>query len=176
MRFGHYLFLVVCIVAGVQTWRLSEAQHDLTRAQLARSAERLAAANSAIRTLEAYAERTAALQATVDQAEATHAKTLAALADRDRRLADNDRRVHDRIATLAAARDAAADTVAACRADAATLGDLLARYRAAGRRAAVAAERHAAEVATLLASWPPANACTALANRPAAGQPDQAAP
>ncbi|MEY4414958.1 MAG: hypothetical protein RIQ53_2251 [Pseudomonadota bacterium] len=64
-------------------------------------------------------------------------------------------RLHSDVSAFAAGRhQAAADSIAACRADAATLGELLEGALRADAAHARAAEQHATDVRALLGEWP----------------------
>lgn len=69
-------------------------------------------------------------------------------------IAERDRLRHDIANFAAGPGDPAQDSIAACRADAATLGDVLADALQREEDATAAAETHAASTRALLESWP----------------------
>lgn len=113
-------------------------------------AQRIETAQAHAKALEDAAKKSATLQQQKTRAEETYAK---ALADRDRRISDL---AATSLRDAAAARAAGSgdDSLAACRADAATLRDVLAGVDDEAGRLAAAADRHADEVRVLLEAWP----------------------
>ena len=121
---------------------------DTIRAEWQVEKDRLAAAQA--QTLADAINRTNELQRQKATAEATYAKVLA---DRDRRIADLAASSLRDAAALRAA-GAAVDSLAACRADAAILRDVLSGVDAEAGRLAAAADARADEVRVLLEAWP----------------------
>lgn len=150
------LVAVVLLVAalGWQTLRLGWAQSSLSKAKevhatYVANAERAAREQETrYRQLERnYIEGKERADARLRQEQASH-----------RRIADAFRAAHDGlrgdIAAFAAGSRRTEDSLAACRDDAATLGELLGGSLRAEEELAGAAEEHAASTRALLDAWP----------------------
>lgn len=143
------VLLAVLVALGGAYFKGRGDGADAIRAEWQTEKDALAAAQAL--TLADAINRAAELQRQKTQAEATYAK---ALADRDRRLADLAATSLRDAAALRAAGKAGADSLAACRADAAALRDVLEGVDAEAGRLALAADARADEVRVLLEAWP----------------------
>jgi hypothetical protein len=113
-------------------------------------AERIELVEAQAITLADAIKKSETLQQQKTRAEETYAK---ALADRDRRISDLAA-TSLRDAAITRAAGSGDDSLAACRADAAVLRDVLAGVDGEAGRLAAAADRHADEVRVLLEAWP----------------------
>lgn len=146
-RMALAVIVAVSLLAGSYVMGRSDGK-SVIRAEW--NAERLESAKAYAKSLEDAAIKSANLQQQKTRAEETYAK---ALADRDRRIADlAASSLRNAAATRAAGSDG--DSLAACRADAATLRDVLEGVDDEAGRLAAAADRHADEVRVLLEAWP----------------------
>ena len=142
------LLAVLLAFGGVYVKGRADGKASI-RAEWQTEKDKLAAAQA--QTLADAINRANDLQRQKATAEATYAK---ALADRDRRLADLASSSLRDAAALRAAGKAGADSLAACRADAAVLRDVLGGVDEEAGRLAAAADARADEVRVLLEAWP----------------------
>jgi hypothetical protein len=141
-------FLAVLLALGAVYFKGRADGKDSIRAEWQMEKDALAAAQAL--TLSDAINRANELQRQKTQAEANYAQ---ALADRDRRISALAASSLRDAAALRAA-GTAADSLAACRADAAILRDVLSGVDAAAERLAAAADARADEVRVLLEAWP----------------------
>lgn len=128
-----------------------EARHNKAAAAWAQEQE--AQADARLHVIAHYRKIEQDLRARIDAAQRNHADEIRV---RDARIAALSRAA-DRLRDTAASRasgPASGDSIAACRADAAALRDVLGEIDAEAGRLAETAERHAGEVRLLLEAWP----------------------
>jgi hypothetical protein len=140
--------LAVLLALGAVYFKGRADGKDAIRADWQIEKDALADAQS--HTLAAAIDKANELQRKKTEAEATYAK---ALADRDRRISALAASSLRDAAALRAA-GTAADSLAACRADAAILRDVLSGVDEEAGRLAAAADARADEVRVLLEAWP----------------------
>ena len=142
------------LTVGVQRLQLADLRVSLSNAKTAAEKQRGDAATAALaastkyRALEArMATNKDEAQRELDESKQRGALQLAAERARSQRLSRD-------IASFAAGGGPTGDSIAACRADAATLGELLDESLRAEEDLVAAAEGHADDVRALLRAWP----------------------
>lgn len=136
---------------AINGWRLGNEMQTL-KAQHEQAVSK--AALEALSASEAYRREEQRLNSKVKESEDALRKTVDDNARIAAGLLADRNRLRKSIANYAAGSDAAADTVAACRRDAATLGDVLGDSLQREEEFAGAAETHGASIRALLAAWP----------------------